>query len=226
MKRGVPALDPATDERLLDFDEQGQTIFTEAGCRYAERQAVKEWANLVPVRFHGATDETLADETLVAFQQWIAQEPLTNVLVLGPVGTGKTHAALAFARWQYVHHAMSVEFAPVVRLLDNLRPGAPERQTPGGIEGWGNHIQPWADFYCNVELLVLDDLGGEKPSEWTAERLYLIVNDRWLNQRPTIATTNLSPGDLREAIGERTYDRLRDGAVALQLGGESRRSPL
>ena len=67
---------------------------------------------------------------------------------------------------------------------------------------------------CSVDLLVLDDLGAEKQTEWVLEQLYSIVNERWQDRRSIVVTTNLpdpdpesagrvlsrSARDLREAV--------------------------
>lgn len=203
-------------------DEHGE--LTNAGRAWILARYEADWSHICPPRFAGACVDQLDPTARDRIATW-TDTPGANLLILGPVGTGKTHAALAAGRERFLDD-VTVEFVPVVDLLDRLRPdGRPcphLRRTSWGVD----EPLSWVEHFCNVELLILDDLGGEKASEWTAERLYLIVNDRWLNHRPTVATSNLGPDDLREAIGHRTYDRLRDGAVALQLGGESRRRPL
>lgn len=96
-----------------------------------------------------------------------------------------------------------------VELLDLLRPGGPE-----------GALYDLAD----LELLILDDLGSERPTEWTAERLYALVNRRWLEERPTIVTSNLASGELQQAVGPRVYSRLvGNGSVGIGLSGPDRR---
>ncbi len=100
-------------------------------------------------------------------------------------------------------------FWPVVELLDELRPGG----NPAALQE-----------ALDTEILVLDDLGADRATDWTTERLYRIINRRWMEQRPIVATTNLETKDLRESLGERCYSRLvGDGAVCVRLGGEDRR---
>lgn len=207
-------------------DADGNEIWTEdreltaAGHAWLLAKYEEEWARYCPPRFRSARVDQLDPPARERIETWAAT-PGANLLLLGPVGTGKTHAALAAGRDRFFDD-VRVEFIPVVDLLDRLRPDG--RPCPHSrFTGTVHESQTWTEYFCTVELLILDDLGGEKPSDWTAERLYLIVNDRWLNQRPTIATSNLAPADLKDAIGHRTYDRLRDGAIAVQLGGESRR---
>jgi DNA replication protein DnaC len=50
---------------------------------------------------------------------------------------------------------------------------------------------------CTVDLLVLDDLGAEKQTDWVLEQLYSLVNERWQNQRSIVVTTN-APDPYRE----------------------------
>jgi hypothetical protein len=73
-------------------------------------------------------------------------------------------------------------------------------------------------------VLLIDDLGIEKQSDWTEETLFGIIDARWRNCRPTIVTTNLTPLELRNTVGSRVYDRLKDGATALTIPGQSRRA--
>jgi DNA replication protein DnaC len=136
-----------------------------------------------------------------------------SFLISGPVGTGKTHLAIAAARAT----GKQFLFFPVVEVLDAMRPGGDELITPARLAA--------------VSVLVLDDLGAEKPTDWTADRLYSIINRRWLEYRPTIITTNLllggtsssNPAYLMGAVGERLYSRLADGSIGLRLSGADRR---
>lgn len=55
-------------------------------------------------------------------------------------------------------------------------------------------------LYENVELLIIDDLGKEKPSEWGLEKLFTIINSRYENNLPAIITTNYNQNTLIERI--------------------------
>jgi len=84
-----------------------------------------------------------------------------------------------------------------------------------------------------AELLVLDDLGAEKPSEWVEETMNLIVNTRYNERRPTIFTTNYldSPDDadldsLKVRVGLRMHSRLHEMCEFLEYdGGDYRMLP-
>ena len=62
---------------------------------------------------------------------------------------------------------------------------------------------------CAVDLLHLDDLGAERPTEWVLEQLYSIVNERWQDRRSIVVTSNLMDLEqLRAQVGNRTVSRL------------------
>lgn len=170
------------------------------------------WQRAVPQRFLWADLDQFTDQPAAVqadLAEWAANPDGRNLLLLGPVGVGKTHAAVAAARVQHFDRGMDVRFLPVVELLDLLRPGGPE-----------GALYDLAD----TDLLVLDDLGSERPTEWTAERMYALINRRWLEVRPTVCTTNLEPEPLLAAVGERVFSRLvGNGAVVLRLTGKDRR---
>jgi DNA replication protein DnaC len=185
------------------------TLGTEQG-RAAVKQA--RWERLCPQRWRAATFDTLDPAVRRGASAWLGRltrDPANagNLILLGKVGTGKTWAALALAR--VALERMAVRFAPVPALLDSLRPD-------------GDGFLSW---YTRAGLLVLDDLGAERLTDWGAEQLYLVVNDRWMHQRPIVATSNLDPDQIAERVGARTWDRLRDGATAVAIAGTSRRRP-
>lgn len=206
----------------IDADEQADA--QAAVLAAARRTRLESWTDrMCPARFHGVelgwTGEQHGPAVLAELCGWKARDPRTNLLLLGPVGTGKTGTALAAVRDDWITHGRAVQFWPVVDLLRGLR--------PDGELDMGR--------LTSVPLLILDDLGAEKPSDWTAEQLYALVNRRWLDQRATIATSNLPgtratapsgyTGDvLDEVIGERLFSRLvGDDAVVVRLSGRDRR---
>lgn len=170
------------------------------------------WQRLAPSRFRHAHLDQLDDQVREAAQAWLA-EPHRNLLLVGNVGAGKTHAALAITRAAITNGHTAV-FWPVVELLDALRPT-------------NDQATDTYERALKRDVLVLDDLGAEKPSDWTAERLFALINRRWLEQRAVIATSNLAvsngQGPLVDAVGQRVYDRLVQDAVTLRIGGNSRR---
>lgn len=191
------ALEPDDDEDLFAARAEG----------LREVRSI-QWQRCIPARFQWATVDDFDGKARADVIEWGERPAGRNVLLLGDVGTGKTHLAVAAARLRFDRGA-EVRFFPVVELLDMLRPGGPEHA-----------LYDLADH----EVLVLDDLGSERPTEWTAERLYALVNRRWLEERPTICTSNLSPAELEKSVGDRVFSRLvGNGSVGVKLSGPDRR---
>ena len=76
---------------------------------------------------------------------------------------------------------------------------------------------------ADAGLLVLDDLGVSKNSEWVEEVNYRLVNHRYENTLPTLFTSNVRPRDLAEALGERVASRLTEMTGRVILKGADRR---
>ena len=79
---------------------------------------------------------------------------------------------------------------------------------------------------CKYPLLILDDLGVERKTEYMQEMVYKIVNARYVAGAPVIVTTNLTPDELTKAddMGyARTYDRLLEKCLPINVDGRSRR---
>lgn len=62
--------------------------------------------------------------------------------------------------------------------------------------------------YVNVPLLVLDDLGAEKVSDYVKQTLYLLINKRYGDCRDTIITSNLSLEEIGQSYGDRLASRI------------------
>ena len=76
--------------------------------------------------------------------------------------------------------------------------------------------------HCN--LLIVDDIGAEKLTEWVRERIVSIINIRVSNNLSTIYTSNLSPNDLREEMGDRIASRILGCSNVVEITGADRRS--
>lgn len=122
-----------------------------------------------------------------------------GLYLCGGVGTGKTHVAAALARTLVEYHHVPTLFVTVPELLDHMRPGIREA---------ADERDEWATAAMNADLLILDDVGTEKGSEWVRERLFVLVNHRYREQLPTIYTSNIGPRDLSGQLGERVASRL------------------
>jgi DNA replication protein DnaC len=124
----------------------------------------------------------------------VADGSLKWLILSSGVDTGKTHLAIAICR-EWLARGKPAKYGLVPLLLDELRDGFSE-------EG-DNSYQKRFDFLLKVPLLVLDDLGTENPTAWVHEKLEEIVDYRYINALPLVATTNLSMEELPERIASR-----------------------
>lgn len=162
-------------------------------------------------------DDGLQNQDLVAdARAYASQFPHhlrenNGLLYYGPVGTGKTFLAACIAN-AVIDQGYKVRMTNFSTVADELW-SAKEKAT---------YI---ADL-CNYPLLILDDLGVERKSEYMQEMVYKVINARYASGKPVIITTNLTPDELTKAdeMGyARTYDRLIETCTPVNVGGRSRR---
>ena len=139
-----------------------------------------------------AHNQTLAD-ALQAAHDVVAGR--INLLVLASgVDRGKTHLAIAICR-SWLGKGKSAKYAFVPLLLDELRAGF----QMDGDESFNSRFM----FYQRVGLLVLDDLGAEVRTAWAVEKLETIIDYRYINQLPTVVTTNCGLDEFTDRIRSR-----------------------
>lgn len=125
-----------------------------------------------------------------------AADPKEWLLYTGRFGTGKTHLAAAIANYALAN-GTDVIFQPVPDLLDQLR------------IGYGNASESYEerfDRFRTVPLLILDDLGAQSPTPWAEEKLYQIINYRYVYKLPTVVTSNVNMRDWDGRIASRLRD--------------------
>lgn len=121
-----------------------------------------------------------------------------GLLLLGQVGSGKTHLAAAAANL-LLSRGKRVLFLVVPDFLDDLR---------NSFSGVEVQTQSLLDEAKRAEVLVLDDLGSHNLTDWTRSVLFSILNYRVNEGLTTIATSNLNIGAMNELLGERAMSRL------------------
>lgn len=185
--------------------------------------AAKWMADHTPVRYADATPThpqiqawsaavltAAADGLGKAISAAISTGP--SLLILGGTGTGKTYEAYGAVRlisavglhckWRVVSAA---------DLYAKLRPRH-------GVDS-----ETEFQTYAEASLLVVDDLGAAKTSEWVEEVNFRLVNYRYDRKLPTLFTSNIPPAALREALGERVSSRLTEMTTRVAIAGQDRR---
>jgi len=137
-----------------------------------------------------------------------------NLFIYGPAGIGKTHLVVSLAKKFVEQTVKEMKFTTGVNLLNEIRSTFDSRDSSGDV----------IDQYSEVPLLVIDDLGAEKSTEWAREVLYGIIDNRYSRMLPTFVTSNLSPSELCcKKFDDRLVSRLLNNALVLKLDGKDQR---
>lgn len=146
-------------------------------------------------------------------QDWADTWPQTGFVLTGEAGTGKTHLVRAVVNAAIVAQRHFL-YTSVPFLLEHLRPDQ-RHDSPT--------MSQVLDLHVRAPLVVWDDCGAEKHSDWTLERLYLLLDARYEANKPLIATTNLDPDALEEKWGTRNTSRLWEMADVWSVEGDDQR---
>lgn len=129
--------------------------------------------------------------------QQFALDPHGWIVLEGSYGSGKTHLAAAIGNAR-LDHGDIVLFMTAPDLLDHLR------------STFGNHAEESYDTLFDrirtTNLLILDDLGVENPSGWALEKLFQLLNHRYVEKLPTVITTNVEVDALNPRLRSRMMD--------------------
>lgn len=134
-----------------------------------------------------------------------------GLLLYGNVGRGKTYAACEVAN-ALIDKGYSVMVTNFSRILNTLQ-GTFEKQE-------------YLDKLNSYSLLVLDDLGIERDTEFSKEQVYNVIDSRYRAGKPMIITTNLSieqiknPADIED---RRVYDRILERCFPIEFTGQNKR---
>ncbi|WP_282703218.1 DnaA/Hda family protein [Streptomyces sp. CC219B] len=154
---------------------------------------------------------------------WLRRHDTSSLFLTGPIGVGKTHTAWQACRiWLEWAYAPGVPWkgSPVIvttratSLFDGLRPDA---------QADGRRL---VERCQTADLLFIDDLAAARASDWTRERLFEIFDERYINRRPVVITSDVLPSHLTDVIGPRVASRLAEmcrGNVVLIEGDDRRK---
>jgi DNA replication protein DnaC len=122
-----------------------------------------------------------------------------GLLFWGPAGTGKTHLAAAVLAELAANQGVRGRFCSFAALLDEIAHSydkASMTSESGGLQA-----------VLEADVLVLDDLGARKMTDWAADTLFTIVNGRYMGRRPTLVTTPFEDVDREVAIEAGAFRR-------------------
>ena len=142
----------------------------------------------------------------------------SSLLFKGATGLGKTHLSLAIAG-KAIEKGFGVIYGSAQSFAVALEKERFERQDPDGPGDANSQL-------LGCDLLILDDLGAEFPSQYVNAALYNVVNARMMAGRPTIISTNLSLKELEQRYSERFASRVSGYYGMLEFTGSDVRGQM
>lgn len=227
--------------------EDGRQFVQPCECRIADRAGKMLTRARIPKRYAECTLDNYdlfpgASRSLASAhrsaKKFVESYPLGNngsgLLLTGSIGVGKTHLAVGILRELVTTRGASGLFYDYRELLKQVQNSYNKQVSATELEV----LAPVFD----AEVLVLDELGASKPSDWVWDTVAQILNTRYNDKRTTIITTNyanLPPvggvegtsalaaarnasreETLGDRIGERMRSRLQEMCVVVEMQGE------
>jgi DNA replication protein DnaC len=227
-------------------DTTGKWVSRPCQCQELEREERRIAAARIPQRYRDCTldafdpsykgaDETLGRALLTA-RRFVDAYPVDTagrgLLLVGSAGLGKTHLAVGVLQRLVRERGAKGLFCDYRELLKNIQNSYNTQVNTTELE----LLKP----VFAAEVLVLDDLGAQKPNEWVWDTVALILNTRYNDRQTTIITTNYAdqpagagarfdkngarPAVLDDTLGDRIGDRMRsrlaEMCIRVEMKGE------
>jgi len=229
-------------------DAAGVRAVRDCACQYMARTAHRVAAAGIPRRYKDCTlgnfdtrfpgaDGSLITALMVA-QSFVRDYPVETdgkgLLLTGSIGIGKTHLAVGILRSLIEERGVKALFCDYRELLKEIQNSYSPQVNSTELEV----LRP----VFEAEVLVLDELGAQKPTDWVWDTVALILNTRYNDKRTTIITTNyldlpqaasggtnaqraMREETLGDRIGERMRSRLVEMCAAINMtGGDYRQN--
>jgi DNA replication protein DnaC len=131
----------------------------------------------------------------------------TNIFITGPVGVGKSHISSAMIRWG-VYHGYRALIVPWVSYLTEVKDTFDTNKTPRRLK--------------SEDIVILDDVGAEKVSDFSIQMLYEIVEHRTSAMKTVVVVSNLNSRAFADVYGGPIASRVMSGDI-IKLEGADRR---
>lgn len=220
-----------TETRIkYPFNDEERVVRCRCGCktdydRMKERQAAEETERRRGICFsetnmsnwNFANDDGKNQRLSEAMMNYVKHFPEfkkdgKGLLLYGTVGTGKTYYAACVAN-ALIDEGYRVLMTNFARLTNQ-------------IQGTFDGKQKYIDDLSNYTLLIIDDLGAERQSEFMQEMVFNIIDSRYRSGLPFIITTNLTAEEIKKPQNvsySRIYDRIIERCFPVEVSGTSRR---
>jgi len=137
-------------------------------------------------------------------------EKKQGLLFWGPVGTGKSYTAAVIAN-ELLNKGIPVVMTSFVKLLPK-------------IQNFEENETELIKRLNDAKLLIIDDLGTERSTDYALEKVYNIIDSRYLTGKPLILTTNLTMSEMQTTTDtryRRIYDRIFEMCYPVMVSGQS-----
>jgi len=160
------------------------------------------------------SNESLVEayESVKQYIEGFYTEEGLNLFLWGAYGSGKSHLAKSVSD-EVMKEGYSSIFISVPKLLTKIKSSYDKDAE--------YKEQELIDALSQVDLLILDDIGAESNNRWANEKVFEIVDSR--QGMNTIYTSNLSPGNLLNEMGERNGSRILDDAEIVEFDAQNYR---
>lgn len=173
------------------------------GARFMNRTFASFDPKRNPVAFKQASDYANSEKLFGISRNCL--------LFVGGTGTGKTHLAAAIAN-NLVERGIQARFGTFQNHLDEIR----KEFDQSGQKHYLDDIK-------GVPMLVIDDLGKERKTDWTQSILYDVINYRYEHMLPTVITTNLTTDELANHCEGAVWSRLNEMCDTILMVGKDNR---
>ena len=211
----------------IEFDGKPRVVFCMCACKKQrqeqERRDMEQrerQGKIDQLRVQGIQDKQLLTHTFGNSQQtpFLTQcwnyvnhwrqmrDNKTGLLLWGDVGCGKSHAAACIAN-ALIDHGIPVLVTSFPKIIAELQ---------------GNYQVNRNEYlrsFQRFSLLVLDDFGVERSSDYVFETMFSIIDERYKSGKPLIITTNLTPDAMRrtnDIVKQRIYDRIQEMCIPVR----------
>lgn len=201
----------AEEKAAAEKKEAARIYDLKISCGFSPRNAHVTFDDFKPE----SPEQEKAKKTAQSYAEHVADGGSGCLIMIGSVGTGKTMLATAIA-------AKMIEARRkccIARLSEMMRDFK---------DSWRKDSErsesQVMDYYSNVGLLVLDEIGVQFDSDTEKMYIFEVIDGRYQNMKPTVLISNLDLAGVKASIGERVYDRLReDGGKVIAFDWPSMR---
>lgn len=207
------------DCRRKELEAQKQReeeLAREMRIRQLKANGIQE-KHLLDWRFESAEDNKDIQRARKYVEQW--QKVKANnlgLLLWGDVGTGKSFMAACIAN-ALLERGTPVLMTNFSKILNQM----------GAL--YSDERYQYIASFSNYSLLIIDDLGIERNTEYALEQVYAVIDERYKSGLPVIITTNMTVNELRnpaDVAHARIYSRVLEMCTPVQVGGSDRRKAI